>query len=157
MSAERPFRFANGLDIAHVPFVGGGPAIASTFTGHTLIAVTALPAAAPYIKDGSLRALAITANKRSAAFPDMPTLEEAGFAGQASDFFVGAVAQAGTQIVDLLYREIARIAASPDVKQRLATLDFEIVVNTSDEFAVRIKSDTAKWEKVARAIKIQKQ
>jgi len=158
LSAERLFRLSIGLDVAHVPFGGGGPAIASTFAGHTLIAFTALPPAAPYISDGTLRALAVTSDKRSTAFPDVPTLEEAGYASHESDLIVGVVAPARTskEIVDLLYREIARSAALPEVKQRLAALGFEIVTNTPEEFAALIKAELAKWAKIAREANIEK-
>jgi tripartite-type tricarboxylate transporter receptor subunit TctC len=158
LSAERLFRLSNGLDLAHVPFGGGGPAIASTFAGHTLLAFTALPPAAPYISDGKLRALAVTSGKRSSAFPDVPTLEEAGYAGHESDLIVGVVAPAGTpkEIVDLLYREIARAAALPDVQKRLTVLGFEIVVNKPEEFAALIEAEIAKWARVAREANIEK-
>lgn len=158
LSAERLFRLSNALALSHVPFGGGGPAIASTFAGHTLIAFTALPPAAPYISDGTLRALTVTSKKRSSAFPDLPTLEEAGFPGQESELFVGVVAAAGTPkaIVDLLYREIARSAELPEVRLRLTDLGFETIANTPEEFAARIKTEVAKWANVAREANMER-
>ncbi|WP_265733295.1 tripartite tricarboxylate transporter substrate-binding protein, partial [Acinetobacter baumannii] len=72
------FRIAEGLDVVHVPFQGGPPAVASTVAGHTQILFLTLPIVAPLAQDGQLRLLAVAAKTRSAAFPDVPTLEEAG-------------------------------------------------------------------------------
>jgi tripartite-type tricarboxylate transporter receptor subunit TctC len=157
LAAERLFRLSNGLDLIHVPFSGGAPAIASTIGGHTLIAFTALPPATPHIREGSLRALAVTSNKRSPAFPDLPTLEESGFPDHESDVMVGVVVPAGTskETVDLLSRQIARITALPDVNQHLADLGFEPVANTPEEFAARMKAEIAKWDTVAREANIK--
>jgi tripartite-type tricarboxylate transporter receptor subunit TctC len=156
LAAERLFRLSNGLDLVHVPFNGGAPAITSTIAGHTLIAFTALPAAAPYIQDGMLRALAVTSSSRSPAFPDVPTLAEAGFPNHDSDLMIGVVVAAGTprSILDILNRQIAASVALPDVKARFAALGFEPAVSTSKEFAARITADLAKWTQVAREANI---
>jgi tripartite-type tricarboxylate transporter receptor subunit TctC len=155
--AAEIFKLTTGLtDLVHVPFNGAAPAIVSTIGGHTPIAFVGLPAAASNIQDGNLRALAITSSKRSPAFPDVPTMAEAGFPDQESVFPMGLLAPAGTprEIVDLWYREIVRIVALPDVKGRLAALGFEPVANTPAEFSSWIEKEVPRWAKVIRDAKI---
>src|SRR5215831_5334144 len=118
LSSERLFRLGLGLDIVRVPFPGAAPIITSTLANHTPIAFLGLPPATPHIKEGTLRALAVTSTKRSSVFPDVPTMAEAGVRDQESDLLIGAVVPAATpkQVIDLLQREVARILALPDVK-----------------------------------------
>jgi tripartite-type tricarboxylate transporter receptor subunit TctC len=151
------FRLSFGLDFPHVPFTGAGPAIQSTLGGHTPVAFSALPPAVPHAKDGKLRVLGVAAEKRVPALPDVPTFTEQGITGQDADTLTGLVVPAGTpkEIVDLLQREIAKIVALPDVKQRLEALGFIAVANKPDEFAVRIKSEIAKWGKVVQDAKLK--
>jgi tripartite-type tricarboxylate transporter receptor subunit TctC len=151
------FRLAFGLDLPTVQFTGAGPAIQSTLGGHTPVAFSAVPPAAPQIKEGLLRALAVTAEKRSSALPDVPTMAEAGIAGQEAYTLTGILAPAATpkEITALLHREIVKLVAEPDVQKRLADLGFEVVANTPEEFAVRIKSEMEKWGKVIRDAKIK--
>ena len=151
------FRMTYGLDLPTVQFTGAGPSIQSTVGGHTPVAFSALPSAAAQIKDGMLRALAVTAEKRSATLPDVPTMAEAGYPGQEAYTLTGILAPAGTpkEIVSLLHREIVKIVAMPDVKQRLDDLGFEILANTPDEFAARIKTEMEKWGKVIHDAKLK--
>jgi len=137
--AAELFKLAFGLDIVHVPFNGGAPAMNSTIGGHTPMAFNALPSAAALIKEGKLRALAVTSGARAPEFPDVPTLAEAGAPGQESLFFQGIVAPAGTpkEIVDQLYREIDKILARPEVKERLAAIGFAVTVSSPEEFQAR--------------------
>ncbi len=146
------FKLSLGLDLIHVPFNGAAPATLSTIGGHTPIMFSALPGAAPNIKDGKLRALAVTSAKRDPEFPDVPTLADAGVPDQVSEFIQCVLAPAGTPkpIVDKLYREIARMVALPEVKQRLAAIGYTPVANTPEEFAVEIKAEVALWGKVIR-------
>jgi tripartite-type tricarboxylate transporter receptor subunit TctC len=112
----------------------------------------ALPGVAPSIKQGQLRALAVTSDKRDQAFPDVPTLAEAGVPDQGSEFIQGVFVPTGTpkDIVDKLYREIARIVQLPEVKERLAAIGFTPVGNTPEEFSAQIKREMARWAKVIR-------
>lgn len=150
------FKLSLGLDLIHVPFNGANPAITSTIGGHTPIAFTALPAAASNINGGKLRALVVTSGKRSSAFPHVPTMMEAGFPDQESIFMQAVLAPARTpkDIVDLWYREVVRIVALPDVKERLAVLGFDPVANTPEEFGAWIKTEVNRWGKVIRDAKI---
>jgi len=145
------------LDIVHVPFGGAGPAIQSLVAGHTPMGFTSMPPAVPLIKEGKLRALAVAAPKRSAALPDVPTLDELGFKDQEADTFQGVLVPAGTPkpIVDLLYKEIVAIVALPDVKERFAQLGLEIIANTPDEFTAQIKREIEKWGRVIREANIK--
>jgi tripartite-type tricarboxylate transporter receptor subunit TctC len=151
------FRLAFRLDLVHVPFTGAGPAIQATVGGHTPIAFTALPPALSAVQSGQLRALGVASTERAAGLPDVPTFAEQGVKDQEADTLTGIVAPAGTpkEIVDLLYREIARIVAQPDVKERLTELRFKPVANTPDQFGDRIKLEMDKWAKVVRDAKLR--
>jgi tripartite-type tricarboxylate transporter receptor subunit TctC len=155
--AAELFKLAYGLDIVHVPFNGGAPAMAATIGGHTQITFNALPSAAGFIKDGKVRPLAMTSRKRDPEFPDVPTFAEQGIPDQESAFFVGVVAPAGTprDIVNLLNRELVRIVALPDVKEKLNFIGYAAETDTPDEFAVMMKNEIAQWAKVIRDSKIQ--
>jgi tripartite-type tricarboxylate transporter receptor subunit TctC len=155
--AAELFKLAYGLDIVHVPFNGGAPAMAATIGGHTQIAFNALPSAASFIKDGKVRPLAMTSAKRDPEFPDVPTFAEAGVPNQESAFFVGAVAPAGTppDIMNVLNREVVRIIALPDVREKLNFIGYTPETDTPQEFAAMIKSEIERWAKVIRESKIQ--
>ena len=150
------FKLSFGLDLVHVPFNGAAPAITSTISGHTPLCFVSLPGAAANIKEGKLRALAVTDSKRAQAFPDVPTMAEAGFPNQESVFMQGILFPAGTPkaIIDQWYDEIARIAATREIRERLMTLGLEPVVNTPEEFGAQIKIETARWTRVIRDARI---
>jgi tripartite-type tricarboxylate transporter receptor subunit TctC len=151
------FRLAFNLDLVHVPFTGAGPAIQATVGGHTPIAFTALPPALSAVQSGQLRALGVASTERAAGMPDVPTFAEQGVKDQDADTLTGIVAPAGTpkEIVDLLYREIAKIVAQPDVKERLTVLGFKPVANTPDQFGARIRLEMDKWGKVVHDAKLR--
>jgi tripartite-type tricarboxylate transporter receptor subunit TctC len=151
------FKLTFGLDLVTVPFNGAGPAVQSVVAGHTPIAFLALPPVASQIKSGNLRALVVLAKKRSAVIPDVPTMEESGISGQESDALTGVVVPAGTprEIIDLLYREIAKAFAQPDVKERLATLGFQPVANTPEDYAAYIRTEIPKWGKIIKTASIR--
>lgn len=155
--AAELFKLSLKVDASSVPFGGAGPAIQSAVAGHTPIAFTALPPTSPQVQAGTLRGLAVTSAKRSAALPDVPTLAEAGFTEQESETMQGVFAPAKTpkEITDLLYKEIAKIMAMPDVKEKCAQLGFDPVANTPDEFAAYIKKEVEKWGRVIRDAKIK--
>jgi len=150
---------AFGLDLVAVSFNGGGPAITSTIGGHTPILYTSISTAAGHIKQGTVRALAVTSAQRSPVLPDVPTLAEAGAPGQESDIILGVLVPTGTphDVVDRLHREIVRIVALPDVRARLSALGFEPIASTPEEFADRIRWEIDKWAKVIRAANIRAQ
>jgi tripartite-type tricarboxylate transporter receptor subunit TctC len=155
--AGEQFRLSLGLDLVHVPFNGGGPAIAAVVGGHTPIGFSSPAASIPQIKEGNVRALAITSKTRSQILPDVPTMTEAGYPEIEGDSWVGVLVPAGTSkdIINLLHREIVRIIALPDMKARLGELGYDPIASTPQEFAIRIKVEIENWAKVIRAANIK--
>jgi tripartite-type tricarboxylate transporter receptor subunit TctC len=155
--AGEQLRLSLGLDLVHVPFNGAGPSIASVVAGHTPIGVSTLATAGPHIKDGKLRALAVTSKTRSRIEPQIPTMTEAGYPDIEGDSWVGVLVPAGTpkEIVALLYREIVAVIALPEINERLIAIGFEPVASTQQEFATRIASEIETWGKVIRAAGIK--
>jgi tripartite-type tricarboxylate transporter receptor subunit TctC len=153
------FRLAHKLDLVHVPFNGGAPAAASVISSSTPIGFNSPTATSALIKDGKLRALAVTGNRRSLALPDAPTLTELGYPGINGDSWVGLLAPARTprDIISLLQREITKGLNVPDIRARLVSLGCDPVASTPEEFAQRIKSELAMWGKLipAAGIKLQ--
>jgi tripartite-type tricarboxylate transporter receptor subunit TctC len=147
------FKQTYDLDLITVPFNGAPLAINSTLGNHTPIAFTALPPAMGNIKDGSLRGIAILAKQRIAALPDLPTNIEEGTPGLESDTLTGIVAPAGTPqaTIDKWNAAIVEMAADPETKKKLDALGFVAVANSPGEFADRIKSEMARWDKVVKA------
>jgi len=157
--AAEQLRLSLGLDIAHVPYNGGGPALVSMIAGHTPVGFTTLPPTVPHIKSGKLRALAIAGAKRSRSVPDVPTMAEAGYPDVDGDTWVGVFAPAGTdtQVVALLNREIVGILAQSTMRERLMDLGYEPVGSRPDEFAAQIRTEIAKWAKLIRSAGIKAQ
>lgn len=151
------FKLSQNVDLVAVPFGGSAPAIQSALAGHTPIAFTVLTPAVPQIKEGKLRALAVTTARRSPVLPDVPTLAEGGLLDQESDTILGILVPARTpqEIVTLLYRTIRSGMESPEVKEKMEALGFDPIVSTSDEFAARIRNDIAKWAKVIQHANIK--
>jgi tripartite-type tricarboxylate transporter receptor subunit TctC len=152
------FKLALGLDFVIVPFQGGGPMTTSLLGGHTPIVCSALGNYVNLIKEGKLRALAVTAKKRSAALPDIPTLDENGITGQEAETMTGVFVPAGTPgaVVDLLQREISTVVNTPDIKDKLLQAGVEADGNSSADFAAYVKADIAKWKKVIEDARIPK-
>jgi tripartite-type tricarboxylate transporter receptor subunit TctC len=147
------FRMTLGLDLVHVPFGGSGPAMASVVAGHTPIGFAALASAAPYAKDGQLRALALMSKARSKTVPDVPTIAEAGYPGLDGDGWIGVLVPAGTprEIVNLLHQEIVKVIVRPDLSERLASIGLDRVASSPEEFARRMTTESEKWKKVIQA------
>jgi len=147
------FRLSLDLDLVHVPFSGGGPAIGSTVAGHTPISFGAMAPAVPLVKDGQLRALAVMSKTRAQVLPEVPTMAEAGYPDVEGSSWTAVVVPAGTpkDIVAALHRMIAAIVALPDIKERLGALGYEPIGSTPEQCAEFFKTETAKWSKVIRA------
>jgi tripartite-type tricarboxylate transporter receptor subunit TctC len=142
-----------GIDMTHVPYKGGGPALNDLIAGQIQLMLENIPSTLPPAKAGRLRALAVTALKRSALVPELPTLDEAGLKGYEIVGWNGLFVPAGTPrpIVTLIYKETVKALAQPDMKERLATLGAEGVGNTPEEFRAFVKAEIAKWAKVVKA------
>jgi tripartite-type tricarboxylate transporter receptor subunit TctC len=152
LSTERLFHITLKLPIVRIPFPGAAPILSSTAAGHTLVGYIGLPPATPFIKEGTLRAIAVTSRTRSAIVPDVPTMAESGLAGQESELVIGLVAPAATprSVVGLLAREMSEFVARPQTQERLAVFGFTAVGSTPEEFAAQIKSDMDRAALVVR-------
>jgi tripartite-type tricarboxylate transporter receptor subunit TctC len=151
------FKHSQGIDLVSVPFNGAAPAVQSTLAGHTPIAFTVLTPAVPQVKEAKLRALAVTTPKRTPALPDVPTMAEAGLSDQESDTISGVLVPAHTpeSIVDLLHREVGKAMTEADAAQKLASLGFDTIDSTPEEFSARIRADIPKWAKVIQTANIK--
>jgi len=146
------FNSMAGVKMVHVPYKGAAPALADLLGGQVQLMFSTMPPALPHVKDGKLRALAVTSAKRSPAAPDLPTLDEIALPGFEANTWHGVVVPAGTPatIVARLNREIVAILHLPEVVERLSCQGAEPVGSTPEEFAAYIRSETLKWAKVVR-------
>ena len=150
--AGEQFRMQAGIDLLHVPYKGGPPALNDVLGGQVPMMFNNLPAVAPMVKAGKLRALAVAAARRSPLLPDVPTMDEAGQKGLVSTVWNGVFVRAGTPrpIVDLLNREIVAALASPALRQALEEQGFDVIPSTPDEFAALVRADVPRWAAVVR-------
>jgi tripartite-type tricarboxylate transporter receptor subunit TctC len=144
------FRVRAGIELLHVPYKGDSPAIQDVMAGHINMMFAPAGSAMPHITSGKVRALVVTAPKRLATLPDVPTLDEAGIAEAQSAQWQGIHVVKGTprEIIQRLHAEIVKILRDPDVAERLDKLGVNVAANTPDEFAAFQKADIAKWTKV---------
>jgi tripartite-type tricarboxylate transporter receptor subunit TctC len=154
--AAELFKLAFRLDQPSVPYAGGAPVIQAVVAGQTLIGFANLTTATPQILGGTLRGLAVTALKRSAAVPDVPTMLEAGVSGQESETMQGVFVPGGTPqaVVDLLNGEIVKALHQPDVQEKCKQVGLDIVADTPREFAAYIKKEVDRWHQVIVDAKI---
>ncbi len=146
------FAHALNLDLVHVPFGGGEPAVEATVGGHTPISFGALAPAVPLIKSGALRALAVTGSTRAPTLPDIPTMAEAGFPEVEGATWTAVVVPAGTpkDIVAKLHDMIVASLAQGDVKAKLAAMAYVPIGNSPEECTAFFKAEMAKWGKVIK-------
>jgi len=151
------FKLEAGVDIVHVPYKGGGPAMQDVIGGHIKIMFSSLIQTTPFIKSGQLRALGIGGSKRSPVFPDVPTIAEAGVPGYAANNWWGILAPAGTPkpIVEKLYQNVQLALKSPELQQAFAREGAESVSMSTAAFADFIKAEIAKWQRVVKEAKIE--
>jgi tripartite-type tricarboxylate transporter receptor subunit TctC len=146
------FRLAFKIDLRHIPYAGAGPQIQSLLGAQVPIGFASVPSFAPQIKAGTLRGLAVTAEKRMALLPDVPSTGELGYKGLEADTFQGMFAPAGVPkpIIARLHGELMKIMASQDMRDRLTAIAMTPVGNTPEEFTAQVKADIARWGKVIR-------
>jgi tripartite-type tricarboxylate transporter receptor subunit TctC len=157
LASEWLFNLTYGLNVVHVPFLGAAPAVQAVLSGEPPIFHEVLPAIAPHIQQGALRALAVASLNRSAFFPAVPTLAESGTPGHEVAFWSGLLVPAGTpnEVVGLLHGALTKIIASPGVAGRLTTLGFEPIESTPEGFAAHIAAEADRWRKVVREANIK--
>ena len=155
--AAELFKNLAGIDLVHVPYKGGGPAVTSLVGGETVVGFATAPSVLSQIKAGRLRALAVTTVKRTAAAPELPTIAESGVANYDANTWYGALAPAGTApaIIARLHAEFEKIMKMADIRERIAVHGYEPSTTTPLEFAAYIKAEVAKWGKVVKATGIR--
>jgi tripartite-type tricarboxylate transporter receptor subunit TctC len=148
-----------GLQMTHVPYKGGGPALADLVGGQIQLMLENIPSTLPFVKAGKLRALAVSGKKRSPLVPDLPTLDEAGLKGYEIVGWNGLFFPARTPpaIVKTIHAQTVKMLSRPEVKERLATLGAEPVGNSPAEFAAFIRAEIAKWARIVKQAGLQAQ
>jgi tripartite-type tricarboxylate transporter receptor subunit TctC len=150
------FKMMAGVNVVHVPYRGGGPALTDLLGGQVQVMFPGTVASIEYIRAGRLRALAVTTATRSEALPGIPTMGEFVPGYEASQWFgIGAPKNTPAEIVDKLNREINAGLADPKIKARLADLGGEVLALSPADFAKLIAEETEKWGKVIRAANIK--
>jgi tripartite-type tricarboxylate transporter receptor subunit TctC len=146
------FKFMTDVHIVHVPYRGGSLAINDLIAGHVDVMFESLQSIAPFATSGRVRALAVSGAKRSPAFPELPTIDEAGVPGYVAATWTGVIAPAGVPrpIVDKLNTAINRVLASESFKTKFARIGDEPGGGSPEDFAEVIRSDSAKWADVIK-------
>ena len=151
------FKDQAGLNIQHVPYRGGGPAVAALLAGDVQLTMMTVLEASGHIKAGDMRALAVTGAQRVPALPDVPTLAESALPGFNSISWIGMLAPAGTppDIVDKISGDIRAIIADKDVAARIAALGGVPRADTPQEFATMIADDRSRYAQIIRSHNIK--
>jgi tripartite-type tricarboxylate transporter receptor subunit TctC len=146
------FKLTAGVDILHIPFKGGGPAMIDVIGGHTQVMFSSLVQTTPHIKSGKLRAIGTGGLKRSPVLPDVPTVEEAGVPGYEAVNWWGIVAPAGTpgNVIDTLHKALAEVQNSPETQKQFAAEGAEVVQMEPAAFGAFMVKEMNKWERVVK-------
>ena len=146
------FNIVTGTKLVHVPYKGVNLAMNDVLSGQIHLVVIGVPAAAPHIKSGRLRALALIAPQRAAAVPEVPTVAEAGLNDFEVTTWYGVLAPAGTPrpIIGRLNAELVKIMHAPDTRERLAGMATDPLTSTPEEFSAYLRQEIAKWAEVVR-------
>ena len=148
-------KLKSGVQMTHVPYKGGGPAMTDVIAGQVQLAIVSMPAALQFVKAGRVKALAVASAKRSASAPDVPTIAEGGLDVVVESWYgVLVPAKTPAPIVAKLNAAMVRVLAMPDVKEKLFAQGAEAVSNSPAEFEAIIKDELGKWEYVIREAKI---
>lgn len=150
------FQNQTGTDVIHIPYKGSGPLSTDLLGGQIMMSFDTITPVLPHIKAGKLRALAVTTAKRSAALPDVPTLEEAGLKGFNIGTWFGVLAPAATpqDIVSRLNAEMVKVIQSPEFRNRMAEIGAEPIGDTSAQMAQQIANETEKFGKLVKEAKV---
>jgi tripartite-type tricarboxylate transporter receptor subunit TctC len=152
------FRSRADINLLHIPYKGGGPALVDVIAGQVTMYFSSLPGGIPHIRNGRLRALGVTGLERSPAAPEIPAIAEI-FPGFEAVTWIGCVGPAGIPrpIVNRLNAEIVQIMKLPDVREKLVAQGADPVTNTPEQFTAYVKSEIAKWSKVVKDAGIRAQ
>jgi tripartite-type tricarboxylate transporter receptor subunit TctC len=150
--ASALFKQQAGIDVVHVQYKGGGPAMMDLIAGHADVSMGSLIQMLPHVRSGKLRALGTTGAKRSPVLPDVPTIAEAGVPGHEATNWWGIIAPAGipSAIIERLHAELSIVVTSAETKKRFAAEGAEAVSMSPDEFGRFIQAETAKWARVVK-------
>jgi tripartite-type tricarboxylate transporter receptor subunit TctC len=145
------------IDIVHVPYKGGGPAMQDLLGGQIPAMIATPPTALPHVKAGKIRALATTGAARAALMPDVPTVAESGYPGYEATNWYAYLAPAGTpkDVLERLQRELVQALNAPDVREQLDRQGMEAKPGTPEELAKYMERELATWGRVVKAAKIQ--
>jgi len=151
------FKMLAGIDMLHVPYKGVAPALVDVISGQVSMTFPSILSSLPHYRSNKLRGLAVTGAKRSAAVPELPTMQEAGLKGYESATWYGIVAPAQTpaDVINTLNTELVAIIRQPEVRQRLSNEGADPVGSSAAEFGAHIRSEIEKWRKVIRAAGIE--
>jgi tripartite-type tricarboxylate transporter receptor subunit TctC len=151
------FKLQAGVDMLHVPYKGSGQSIVDLIAGHVHLDFDAVPPVINHVRQGKLRALAVTSAKRFSLLPDMPTVEESGVPGFDMSTWWGIVAPAavGKDIINKLHTEMVKAIRQPDAKEKISGVGADIVGNTPEEFAAYIRAETEKYARIVKAANIR--
>ena len=146
------FKAMAHIDIQHVPYRGAAPVITDLLGGRLTMYFGAISPLIPLVREGKVRALAVTSAKRFGASPDLPTMIEVGYPGFVSILSIGLMAPTGTSpvIIERIHRDTVKILALPDVRKKLSDIGMEVIGNSPAEFAAAIKAETPQWAKVIK-------
>ncbi len=146
-----------GVDMTHIPYRGGGPAVTDVIAGQVPLLWVSIPAAAQFVKAGKLRALAVSTVKRSAVFPDVPTMAESGFKDFEVDSWYAMFVPASTPkpIIERLNKAALKVLAQPEVKEKLLSQGAEAVGDSPSQLGAVVKKEIAKWKQVVKAANIK--
>jgi tripartite-type tricarboxylate transporter receptor subunit TctC len=146
------FKYLAKVNMVHVPYKGGGPAMTDLMGGQVSFSFASMPSALPHVRSGRLRAIAVSAGKRSPAIPELPTVAESGLPGFASEDWQGILAPAKTppEIVARLNGELQRVLGLLELKEKLIAAGFEARTSTPEWFGDFMKAETIKWAKVVK-------
>src|SRR5258706_1112324 len=156
--AGEVFQAMAGVKMVHVPYKGSGQSMQDLLGGQHLVAFDTMPASAPHVRSGKLRAVAVSTAQRVPSFPEVPTAEEAGVPGYVVTTWYGLFAPAGTPtpIVGRLHAEMVKAMQTPDVRARLEGIGADGSVSRSpEEFAALVRADTARYAKIVKEIGIR--
>jgi tripartite-type tricarboxylate transporter receptor subunit TctC len=151
------FNLRTGTQIVHVPYRGGGPAVTDVMGGQVPLLWVSIPAAAAQIKAGRLKALAVSTTQRSSAFPDVPTVQQAGVADFEVDSWYAMFVPAGTPrpVIDRLNQALNRVIADPGVRERLMAQGGEPSGGTPEQLGRTVSAEIARWTRLAREANIK--